>query len=271
MPGFQSPNHTQVPNELFDDHMMNMDKSELKVVLCIIRQTLGWHRERTRYSIGNISRVTGLSRSNVLVGAENAERRGLIRRIPNTIPAEWELVWENETPPIAGGITTGPLLQQEVPPPTIGGLPLLQQEGLKERKKELKKKEEVASFSSFETSQAIERFNDNHARSAEKLYQQVTGQISIPAMSMSQALTDLETLLDHYGKNWDRAVSEGKDIFSGWCNTTGKSGKNYSPTNTGWLSKWLERIAPRPEAQDTTVSSIAERMEALARAAQKAR
>lgn len=137
MSGFQSPNHTQVPNELIDIYMKNMDKSELKVILCIIRQTLGWHRTRTRFSIGNICRITGLARSNVLVGAENAERRGLIRRIPDTIPTEWELVWSDaiEPPPVIGGTDTDPLLLQEDTPPTIGGQPLLLQEGLKERNK----------------------------------------------------------------------------------------------------------------------------------------
>lgn len=126
------------------------------------------------------------------------------------------------------------------------------------------------SFTPYETAQAVNSWGDNHARSAERLYQQVTGQISIPAISMTQALTDLETLCDHYGKNTDRAVSEGKAIFSAWCNTSGKNGRNYSPTNTAWLGKWLEKIAPRPEAQDNTAASIAERMAQLARDAQRA-
>jgi hypothetical protein len=83
-------------------------------------------------------------------------------------------------------------------------------------------------------------------RQAEKLYQQVTGQMSIPSLSQTQALTDLQTLLDHYGKNIERAVTEGKEIFGVWCNTAGKNGKPYSRTNTAWLGKWLEKIAPLP-------------------------
>lgn len=128
------------------------------------------------------------------------------------------------------------------------------------------------SFTPAQTANAISSWGNNGARSAERLYQQVTGQISIPATSLSQALSDLETVLDHYGKNIDRAVSEGKEIFASWCNTTGKSGRSYSPTNTAWLGKWLEKIAPRPDAPATnTAASIADRMRALAEAAQKAR
>ena len=77
-----------------------------------------------------------------------------------------------------------------------------------------------------------------------QLYRQVTGQMSIPSLSQTQALTDLQTLLDHYSTNIERAVIEGKEVFGVWCNTNGKSGKPYSRTNTAWLSKWLEKIAP---------------------------
>lgn len=253
MPGFQSPNHTQVPNELLDIHMRNMDKSELKVILCIIRQTLGWHRTRTRFSIGNITRTTGLSRSNVLIGAENAERRGLIKRIPELIPAEWELVWEEDIPPVIGGDDIAPLLQQEAPPPIVGGQPLLQQEGLKERNKVLKKEEEeIISTASFS--------DNGYVRREEKLYQAVTDQGCVPPAHYTEVYQSMQALLDYYGTNIERAITEGKEVFGTWCNTVGKNGRKYSALNPGWLSKWLERIAPRPGKPDTeTVAGQLER------------
>ena len=122
------------------------------------------------------------------------------------------------------------------------------------------------------TGEAFNSFNNfGHVRNCEQLYQQVTGQISIPSGSQAQALTDLQTVLDYYGKNLERAISEGKEIFSEWCNTTGKTGKPYSRTNTAWLGKWLEKIAPIPESTPNTAASIAERIRRDAVAASKAR
>ncbi|MFC2108523.1 hypothetical protein ACFLS5_03585 [Candidatus Bipolaricaulota bacterium] len=36
------PGSTQVPNEIFDDIMPGLDDTELRVLLVINRQTLGW-------------------------------------------------------------------------------------------------------------------------------------------------------------------------------------------------------------------------------------
>jgi hypothetical protein len=91
--GFQSPNHTQVPNDLFDSEMATMSCCELKVVLAIIRQTLGFHRKHVKYGINDIVKMTGLSRQSVLTGAREAEAHGYIQRInpENITKAEWKL------------------------------------------------------------------------------------------------------------------------------------------------------------------------------------
>ena len=90
---FQSPNYTQVPNDLFDEIMSDMDGSELKVVLCIVRQTIGYHREEVKFSIPKLMEMTGLSRNSVKTGAEKAKKRGLIERLnPDSQgSAEWGL------------------------------------------------------------------------------------------------------------------------------------------------------------------------------------
>jgi phage replication O-like protein O len=92
--GFQSPNYTQVPNDLFDILMQYMDGAELKVVLAIVRQTIGYHREATKFSIKKLSEMTGLCHNSVSAGADAAEKRGLIRRTNPDAQgsAEWEVV-----------------------------------------------------------------------------------------------------------------------------------------------------------------------------------
>ncbi len=78
--GFQSPNYTQVPNELLDDLMADMPASALKVLLAIIRLTLGYHRADARITIRRIRFMTGLSKQAVLDGATWAESRHLLFR-----------------------------------------------------------------------------------------------------------------------------------------------------------------------------------------------
>jgi hypothetical protein len=81
---FKSPNYTQTPNDLIDVEMKKMGEAELKVVLAIVRQTIGYHRGVTH-------------------GAKLAEDHGYIRRTnPDTITsAEWELAVDEETPSLA--------------------------------------------------------------------------------------------------------------------------------------------------------------------------
>lgn len=93
MAGFTSPNYTQVPNDLFEIYMAEMGEAELKVTLAIIRQTLGYHREKVKFSIAKLEAMTGLSRNGVKSGAEAAEQKGLLERLNPDNPgsAEWGL------------------------------------------------------------------------------------------------------------------------------------------------------------------------------------
>lgn len=79
MVGFASPNHTQTPNDLFDEYLPLMGEAELKVVLYTIRQTHGFHRERKPISLTEYQKATGLSRRGVQNGVAQAVSRGLIR------------------------------------------------------------------------------------------------------------------------------------------------------------------------------------------------
>lgn len=87
--GFKSPNHTQTPNDLFDEMLPDMHEAELKVTLYAIRKTFGFHRDSFRLSITGMQKATGLSRQGVLNGAEAAEKRGTLLRAQDSGVTEW--------------------------------------------------------------------------------------------------------------------------------------------------------------------------------------
>lgn len=78
--GLDKPNYTQVANLILDDLMKYMSGAELKVVLVISRQTLGYHREKFPMTISTIEELTGLSRPAVVEAIDVGERRNLIKR-----------------------------------------------------------------------------------------------------------------------------------------------------------------------------------------------
>lgn len=78
MAGFISPNHTQTPNDLFDEHMRHMTEAELKIVLTVVRNTLGWHRASHPVSLTVFEKMTGLSRQACLDGVNAAIEHGFI-------------------------------------------------------------------------------------------------------------------------------------------------------------------------------------------------
>ncbi len=79
MSGFTSPNHTQVPNDLFT-MMASMGEAELKIVLCAIRQIFGYHKDKPEaISYSQFEIMTGLKRAAVATGIKAAIKRGVLR------------------------------------------------------------------------------------------------------------------------------------------------------------------------------------------------
>jgi len=74
------PNHTQTPNELFDDHMRTMTGAELKVILAICRKTFGWHKAQDLISTSQMMEMTGLSNRAVIDAIRKLMARGLVAR-----------------------------------------------------------------------------------------------------------------------------------------------------------------------------------------------
>ena len=101
MPGFQSPNHTQIPNDLFDLHLPNLGHAELKILLAILRETLGFHRRKKRLSITAIQKLTGLARSSVQAGCDSLAETGLVTRIKDGGVTQWVVNWNDDPPDVA--------------------------------------------------------------------------------------------------------------------------------------------------------------------------
>jgi hypothetical protein len=76
---------TQVPNELFDIHLLNLTFSEIKILLYIIRQTYGWiskngkRKQRDRITHGQFSNKTGLSRRIITESVQSLIIKHLIK------------------------------------------------------------------------------------------------------------------------------------------------------------------------------------------------
>jgi hypothetical protein len=107
----------------------DMEESELRVTLVMIRQTFGFHREEFKMGLNKLATAAGLSRNGAKDGAEAAERRGTFYRTnPDSLgEAEWSLV---VTPPLSDQVGGQPLT---TPPPLSEG-----QVGVKERIKKQK-------------------------------------------------------------------------------------------------------------------------------------
>jgi hypothetical protein len=89
-PGFSSPNGTIVPDEFFDVLMPQLSKSELRVLLYIIRRTLGFKKHADTISLKQMTdgittrdgavldRGTGLSKASAARGVKRLLERGII-------------------------------------------------------------------------------------------------------------------------------------------------------------------------------------------------
>ncbi len=88
--GFQSPNYTPVPDELFDELAPDLGEAELRVVLYIIRRTFGFKKDSDSISLSQmvegiklrdgrvLDRGTGMSRRGVMKGCAGLVEKGII-------------------------------------------------------------------------------------------------------------------------------------------------------------------------------------------------
>ena len=69
---------TQIPNKLFDDYLPNLRLNELKVLLIVLRQTIGFHKSTDWISSKQMERKTGLSRRSISGAIDELVKKNLI-------------------------------------------------------------------------------------------------------------------------------------------------------------------------------------------------
>jgi len=91
MPGFLKPTTTPTPDEIFDVWLSELNGSELKVLLYIVRRTFGFGKDADAISLSQITkgiqkrngetldRGTGLSRKSAYKAVQSLEEKGLIK------------------------------------------------------------------------------------------------------------------------------------------------------------------------------------------------
>ncbi|MBV9282501.1 MAG: replication protein [Chloroflexi bacterium] len=88
--GYQSPNYTQVPDQLFDEHLAYLSGAELKVLLYVVRRTFGFKRDSDNISLSQMLRgITtkdgryldhgvGLSKPTLLTALRSLQEKNLL-------------------------------------------------------------------------------------------------------------------------------------------------------------------------------------------------
>ncbi len=116
-----APNTFQCPNDLVDHWMPHLKEGELKVLLVIIRKTLGWHKIRDKISISQLMQFTGMSRPSVIDSSDSLASKGII--IKETLGKEgsqetyYELViTQDSNYSYQSKINTPPSKKSEPPP-----------------------------------------------------------------------------------------------------------------------------------------------------------
>lgn len=75
-----APNYTQAPNVFFDELFKTLTEGELRIVLVLVRQTFGWHKEYDKISLSQISKKTGMERKSVCRCIASLIKKGLIEK-----------------------------------------------------------------------------------------------------------------------------------------------------------------------------------------------
>src|SRR3990167_4804 len=95
---FNDPNYTQIPNNLFDEHMRDMTGAEFKVMAVICRKTFGWQKKKDKISISQLKTLTGIGRSQIVESLKILEHKTHIKQQKKIVKiTEIETVTSPET------------------------------------------------------------------------------------------------------------------------------------------------------------------------------
>ena len=88
---------TQTPNFIYD-LMPEMKEAEIKVVMLIVRQTIGWQRESVSLSVSDFKRMTGLAQASVVSGIKAALDHGILERTGDKNSYTYKIIEPVATP-----------------------------------------------------------------------------------------------------------------------------------------------------------------------------
>lgn len=94
--GFAEPTYTQTPNELFAA-LPWLGDAELRALLIVVRDTLGYHRTTVQRSTADIAQAAGLSKVATIAAMKHLADAGLITRIRRYPVSQWRLNITAET------------------------------------------------------------------------------------------------------------------------------------------------------------------------------
>lgn len=75
-----APAYTQTPNELFDQWLPLLCESELKVLLVVVRKTIGFNTMYRVITVSDIAKSTGMKKDTVTQAAKSLNSKGMITR-----------------------------------------------------------------------------------------------------------------------------------------------------------------------------------------------
>src|SRR4029077_10040645 len=125
--GFQGPNYTQVPDQLFDELLADLPGAELKVLLYVMRRTFGFKKDSDNISLSQmltgiktrdgrqLDRGVGLSKPTLLKALRElinkdiliAVRRQSREHGDESTNYRLNVIGENRTRPTAAGSESG--------------------------------------------------------------------------------------------------------------------------------------------------------------------
>jgi len=149
-----------VPNAYFE-HLADLSGAELKVLLAILRRTVGWRKESDEISIEQLQQMTGLARNSVRAGLRGLLERGLIEQrsnatgskaasytciIPSSMGSKIDPLWGQKlTPKDDSGVKNCPSRGSKIDP--LGGQKLTPQHTYTDNKQESARESRALSLS----------------------------------------------------------------------------------------------------------------------------
>lgn len=198
------PNHTQTPNDLFDYWLPHLGEGELKVLLIIIRKTIGYHKVRDKISLGQLEKFTGLTRTNVLAAVESLKEKKVISKIvigeSGFQQTFYELIVHKSNNSYQSCSNTPPS-PAAIPPPSPGKGPTKEKET---KEKEIKKQQQeekaaapVVVFSILEDLEASQAFKIKIS----KQYSQPQVEVAMRRLGSMSNVVSIEASLYHLLKH----------------------------------------------------------------------